>query len=106
MRGWGFRRVLLLACMLPMACFALSDPTKPPVMHKPAASATVGAAVGFVLSSTLVTNARRVAVINGVVVGAGDKIEDAIVISVSDSEVVLRSRGRLLKLRLLDNIKR
>ncbi len=81
---------------------ALDDPLRPPgaiVQQKLAPRA--GAAPRPVLTSTLIADGRRLAVINGRQVSVGEAIGDAVVIDIQPAQVQLRRRGRTETLRLL-----
>ena len=81
--------------------FALTDPTRP---TDPAAFFGTRTAAGgnaWSLQSILLASDRRVAVINGKRVQEGDRIGSARVIRIRDSQVLLRTGGRSLTLRLL-----
>ena len=56
------------------------------------------------LNSTLVSNNRRVAVINGIYVTEGETVGDATVISIRKHNVTLQSSNRLMTLQLLPDI--
>jgi sRNA-binding protein len=56
------------------------------------------------LNSTLVSNNRRVAVINGIYVTEGETVADATVISIRKHDVTLQSSNRLITLKLLPDI--
>ena len=74
----------------------LPDPTKPP------ASLGQGEAVasGPVLQSILIAPTRRIAVISGKTLRVGDKFDDAKVVSIGETEVVLMSGKNKQVLRL------
>ena len=78
--------------MSPAFCPALAenmpDPTKPPARF---AAPTDDAASGPVLQSVLISPNRRIAIISGKTVKIGDKFGDAVVASIQDNRVVLRS---------------
>jgi hypothetical protein len=95
--------LLVMALALP-AQAALNDPTRPPVaatVHAPAVRADRGPR--WVLNSTLVSPARRTAVINDRVVAVGDRVGGAVVVDIQSAAVRLRARGRELTLVMLHN---
>jgi MSHA biogenesis protein MshK len=76
---------------------ALADPMRPPAT--PAPSPAEGAAdaekAAARLQSVLISPARRVAVIDGRVVRLGERVGDARLVAISESQVVLqRANGR------------
>ena len=81
---------------------SLKDPTRPPSHRFNAAEAAgTKAAPRWVLSSTLIAPARRLATINGKTVGLGQKIGAARVISIDPSRVALREGNKEIILELL-----
>lgn len=94
--------LLLLAQGGPAAAQVLSDPTQPPAawMAAPVAGADAAVATGGpFLQSVLISRApggRRVAVIDGQTVHVGGKVAGAVVLTISETEVVLR-RGKALE---------
>lgn len=88
----ALRRILLPALLCGAVAVAaaseLRDPLRPP-NHQPDAAIAIDPS-NWQLTSTLVAAGRRVAVINGRVVGAGDSIDGADVIGIARSSVRLR----------------
>ncbi|HJV83165.1 hypothetical protein [Noviherbaspirillum sp.] len=83
----------------------LSDPTRPPV----AASSELAsgqAAAGPILQSILISPHRAEAIINGQTVKVGDKVGEAKVVRITESEVFLRSGKDLQALKLFPNIEK
>ena len=80
----------------------LKDPTRPP-SHRFSAIGASGtkAAPRWVLSSTLIAPARRLATINGKTVGLGEKVGGAEVMAINPSHVALRDGDREIILELL-----
>jgi len=67
----------------------------------------IKAAPRYVLSSTLIAPARRLATINGKTVAVGQKIAGARVVSIEPARVALQDGNRKIVLKLLPkNIKR
>lgn len=100
-----FRGVLGLA-LLAAAGLApaqqLGDPTQPTALDEPAAAgAVVKAGPRWRLQSTLVADNRRLAIINGRTVAAGDRIDGATVREVRQEGVTLEVDGRRVELRML-----
>ena len=101
------RCVLLAGALLALApgvfAQALVDPTRPPdAAPVPASAASAGAARPQ-LQSVLISNrpgGRRLAVIDGRSVRAGDKVGGAVVVSIGEASVVLRRGKTLETLRL------
>jgi len=82
---------LLLLLPFSVAAAGLQDPTRPPqtiAMSRSTAVKAVSAPV-YSLSSTLISAQRRLAVINGVTVGEGDRIEAATVKQIQPQAVTL-----------------
>lgn len=83
----------------------LSDPTRPPA----AASGELASghtAAGPVLQSILISPHRAEAIINGQTVRIGDKVGEAKVVRITESEVVLSSGKDLQALKLFPNIEK
>jgi len=104
-RSFEPRRIALLAAMLllPVAVSAQGltiDPTRPPVGYLATGADTGEGDGGPVLQSVMISPTQRTAIINGALVKLGEKYGDAVLIRVTESEVVLRSGGvnRVLKL--------
>lgn len=101
------RCVFLAGALLALApgvfAQALVDPTRPPdAAPVPASAASAGAARPQ-LQSVLISNrpgGRRLAVIDGRSVRAGDKVGGAVVVSIGEASVVLRRGKTLETLRL------
>ncbi|HAT33904.1 MAG TPA: MSHA biogenesis protein MshK [Janthinobacterium sp.] len=83
---------------LPSAAQSLLDPTRPPAAAMEARATPVGVAPTAApqLQSVLISRqpgGRRVAVVNGQVLRLGGKVEGAVIVKMTDTEIVLR-RGR------------
>ncbi len=89
--------VVLLTLLLTGTAVALNDPTRP---TDPALYFGSGNAGGWALQSILLSDDRRIAIINGKRVREGDRIGSARVTRIRDSQVVLKTRGRTLNLQL------
>jgi len=79
----------------------LDDPTRPPTAQSAKVHKAARKPLRWTLSSTLVSAQRRTAVINGRVVGVGEKINGARVVAILPSKVHLRRKGRDITLVLL-----
>lgn len=82
---------------------ALADPTRPwnTGWHKQQKTRSNGS---YTLNSTLVSNTRRVAVINGQNVSEGETVGNATVIKIGKYDVLLQSPNRQIRLKLLPDI--
>ncbi|VAW76256.1 hypothetical protein MNBD_GAMMA15-1610 [hydrothermal vent metagenome] len=87
----------LLALLLSSNALALNDPTRP---TDPALYFGGGNAGGWALQSILLSDDRRIAIINGKRVREGERIGSARVARIRKSHVVLKTRGRTLNLQL------
>ena len=101
------RCVLLAGVLLALApgvfAQALVDPTRPPDAAPAEGSAVSTRAAGPQLQSVLISNqpgGRRLAVIDGRSVRAGDKVGGAVVVSIGEASVALRRGKTLETLRL------
>ena len=96
--------LLCLLLLLPMSVGAtgLQDPTRPPQSVSVSARPTVKSvpAPVFSLSSILISAQRRVAVINGLSVAEGDRIERATVKRIEPQAVILTQGKRQWTLTL------
>ena len=81
---------LALALYAASATAQMNDPTRPPASFG-AGETDAGDGGGIMLQSVLISPAQRAAIINGVLVGQGEKYGDSVLIEVSENEVVLRS---------------
>jgi MSHA biogenesis protein MshK len=99
-------RVILAGALLALApgAFAqLSDPTRPPDAAPVQGSAASAGAARPQLQSVLISNqsgGRRLAVIDGRSVRAGDKVGGAVVVGIGEASVTLRRGKTLETLRL------
>jgi MSHA biogenesis protein MshK len=99
---------LCVFALMPVAhAEALQDPTRPPAALDRAAESGTGAAVtGPVLQSVLISPRRTMATISGRTVKVGDKVGEARVIRISETEVVLRNGRDLETLKLFPGIEK
>ena len=99
-------RVLVLAMLLaaiPAGAENLVDPTQPPAATGGVANV---ATAELVLQSVLVSPGRMIAIINGQTVKLGDKLGEAKVVKISESEVVLRDAKNEQTLKLFPGIEK
>ena len=75
----------------------LPDPTRPPTSIDGTASAVSS---GPALQSVLVSRGRTIAIISGRTVKVGDRFGDAIVVKITEGEVLLRSGKQVQTLKL------
>lgn len=100
--------VFVLAGMLAMLVPAdrgntasLSDPTRPPQRFVEPAASGDALSKGLQLGAILIAPQRRVAVINGRPLSAGDRINGAKVVAIEPGQVRLQRGGRGFVLKLL-----
>ncbi|MGK5012589.1 MSHA biogenesis protein MshK [Janthinobacterium sp. MDB2-8] len=100
-------RAALVGALLALApgafAQALADPTRPADAAPVQGSAASASRAGPQLQSVLISNrpgGRRLAVIDGRSVRAGDKVGGAVVVSIGEASVVLRRGKTLETLRL------
>jgi MSHA biogenesis protein MshK len=82
----------------------LTDPTRPPdqIGYVPSEAAPAGPS----LQSVLISPQRRVAIISGKTVKVGDKFGSAHVVSITESEVVLRNGKEMQTLKLFPDVQK
>ena len=103
---------LLLGCLFPAWGQPLSDPTRPAQEWLDAQPKVAGAPPAFEqeapphLQSILIGPTRKYAIIDGRLVGVGDAFNDARVMKVSPSEVVLRSERGIQSLTLFSDVEK
>lgn len=103
---------LALAFVFPAWGQALSDPTRPPQEWLDARPKVAGAPPAFDLEapphlqSLLIGPSRNYAIIDGQLVGVGDKFNDARVVKVSPAEVVLQSQRGIQTLKLFADVEK
>jgi MSHA biogenesis protein MshK len=103
-------RLMLLAvlgaCPAAHAQGALADPTRPPSIAPVGEPGGDGAAAVGRLQSILISATRKLAVIDGVAVPLGGKVDGATLIAIDETEVKLK-RGEVVEtLKLYPNIER
>src|SRR5262249_37711847 len=92
---------LLTALALPAVAETLADPTQPPPNWRPVAADSTGpASAAPKLTSILVSDARRVAVIDGVAFHEGQTTNGITVVRIDKAWVDARFGGQPLRLKL------
>ena len=85
----------------------LADPTRPPAALGMEQMAEAGTApAGPVLQSILISQRRAEAIVSGRVVRVGDKVGDAKVARITETEVLLREGKNLQVLKLFPNVEK
>ncbi len=82
----------------------VGDPMRPPEVFVPGGRGLqmVGdASSGTMLQSVLLSSGRRLAIINNQIVGVGDKVGEARLVSIMQDSVVLRDKNGTRRLTLL-----
>ncbi|MEM7540263.1 MAG: hypothetical protein AAF384_01630 [Pseudomonadota bacterium] len=83
----------LVLCLLSadsVVLAALTDPTQPPRAHLASVARIQQKQVGgFVLSGVKITEEKRVAILNGQIVGVGDRVANSTVLEIHPSFVVI-----------------
>ena len=83
------------------------DPTRPPAgFGIGAADGERDTGDGIRLQSVVISPTQRTAIINGVMVKLGEKYGDAVLVSVAESEVVLRGGGAQQVLKLFPGVEK
>jgi MSHA biogenesis protein MshK len=108
-RGFIYCVPLAVICFAPYtsayADEVLHDPTRPPtVLFAPQERETID--VGPVLQSVSLASGRRTAIISGQNVKTGSKIGEARVISINETEVVLKTGNSLQTLKLFPDVEK
>ena len=96
--------VLALTANLSLAEADLRDPTRPPEFKGTRAEVQPSEQRDFRLSAILVAKGRRVAVINGIPVRAGDRVVDTEVESILRDRVILQTSEGELVLKLIPDL--
>lgn len=92
------KRALFALLAMPLAALALTDPTAPPAAQGPGVDGM--AAPVIQLTAIKRVGGRRIAVIGGQEIAVGGRYQDARVVRISESEVVLRQGSETKVLRL------
>jgi len=85
---------LTIICHINAQAETLIDPTMPPDAQYRQQRAGTKAAPEWVLTSTIIASARRLATINGKTVSVGDRVGGARVIRIEPTQVALRQNHR------------
>ena len=92
---------ICLSAYLPLShAESLPDPTRPTSSKAPSSSKN-SISNTWVLSSTLISNGRRTATINGKLVSIGQHINSAKVVSIQPNEVWLIYKQKRFRIKLL-----
>ena len=102
--AWAFGAVL---AFMPVAASpqVVNDPTRPPdgfAAGDPGAAGDAGG--GLVLQSVMISPSRKAAIINGEMVRLGEKYGDAVLIKVTENEVVLKSGNATQVLKMYPGV--
>jgi MSHA biogenesis protein MshK len=99
-----------LALLAPGVALAQSgnDPTRPPAgLDTGPLEADAGdGGGGMMLQSVMISPTRRAAIINGVMVRQGEKYGDAVLVKVTENEVVLKSGSESQVLKLYPGVEK
>jgi len=96
---------VLSACPAAHAQGALADPTRPPTIMAPEPAGDAALPSGR-LQSILISATRKLAVIDGVTVPLGGKVDGATLVAIDETHVTLK-RGEVIEmLKLYPNIER
>lgn len=82
----------------------LPDPTRPPLVARPAASISASESSVPVLQSVLIARDRRSAVISGETVTVGQRYGGARVVRITETEVVLKGNDGVTTLKLFPEV--
>ena len=96
--------LLCLSMAAPAMAQSLADPTRPPASQGNGDAMPV--ATGPVLQFVLIAPGRSEAVISGQTLKLGEKVGDAQIIKITETEVVLRNGKDLQTLRLFPNVEK
>ena len=99
--SFGLMAAMLLFPVVVSAQRLTVDPTRPPAgFGIGAADGERDTGEGIRLQTVVISPTQRTAIINGVMVKLGEKYGDAVLVSVAESEVVLRGGGAQQVLKL------
>jgi len=96
-------RTIVIANLLlaPLQLVALEDPTRPPGASLLSAGTGIEAQKGWNLTSILVSEGRRLAIINGRTVRQGQKVGNARVVKIDRTGVTILHDGEQKRIALL-----
>lgn len=92
--------VLVVLLMINMA-LAMSDPMRPPANRGTSAAASKVTKPRWVLSSTLISQHRRLATVNGKTLLVGEKISGAKLLEIQPALVIMKYQGQNITINLL-----
>jgi MSHA biogenesis protein MshK len=95
----------IMLAQLPVSAETLVDPTRPPARFGNN-QAMNGEPSGPVLQSILISPSRRIAIISGKTLKAGDKFGDSQLVSISENEVVLQTGKERQTLKMYPSLRR
>lgn len=98
----SFLLVLMISLCAPLFAESLKDPMRPSGHLQMGSSHENPAEVVWNLTSTLVSDGRRIAMINGRLLAVGDHIDGAQVVEIFNNRVRLKYRDKFLSI-VLDN---
>lgn len=105
--AWRIGAYLLGMLLLPgVQAESLRDPTRPPAELEVVAAGGAEIAKGPILQSVLISAGRKSAIIGGQVVGLGEKYGEALVVKITESEVVLKTGTVTETLRLFPDVEK
>lgn len=102
-----YKLIILFAVLMQVSSVLMADPTKPPAWlgkNIPTASQQ-SPAKNYQLQQILISEQRRLAIINGELVSEGQNIANARVVKISFDKVVLRVGGQNKTLKLAPETK-
>ena len=91
----------LFALLLPVNATILQDPTRPPNAVSAYMKPATKPVSQWNLSSTLISNGRRNAIINGKLVSVGQTIKKAKIIAIRPNEVWLLHKKKKIRIKML-----
>ena len=93
--------------MIASNCFSATDPMQPPEYMVSTEKEKVSLSQPLVLQMVLMSETRKIAVINGTTVEEGAVVSGAKVISISKEKVIVRRKGKIVDLMMssIKNIK-
>jgi MSHA biogenesis protein MshK len=95
----------VLFALLAASAENLTDPTRPPAGFGKNQAADAVASVP-VLQSILISPTRKIAIISGKTLKAGDKLGDAQLVTIGENEVVLRTGKQVQVLKLYPSLRK
>ena len=93
--------IALFTLLLPVNAAILQDPTRPPNAVSAYTKSSATPVSQWNLSSTLISNGRRNAIINGQLVSVGQTIQKAKIIAIHPNEVWLLHKKKKIRIKML-----